>query len=104
MIALYLALGAAFGFVISWQSDWFRARARMRRELARLRAHAHQEVAHWQEAAARANAEAARVAREAKAYQAGCAHGREDVLSMMPLLAAAQQGPAGEARTGGDQH
>jgi hypothetical protein len=56
MIALQLALGAAIGFVISWQSARLRIRAGIR-----------QEVAHWQEVAARANAEVARVAREAKA-------------------------------------
>jgi len=63
----------------------------------------HRELVHWQEAAARATAEAARVAREAEAFQAGCNRGREDVISIMPLLVAAQQSPADEERASGDQ-
>jgi hypothetical protein len=60
------------------------------------------EVRHWQEAAARATAEAARVVREAEAFKDGCKHGREDVISIMPLLMAAQQRPGEEPRTSGD--
>jgi hypothetical protein len=60
-------------------------------------------VNHWQEAAARANAEAARVAREADAFKAGCQSGREDVISIVPLLVAAQRHPAQEARASGDE-
>jgi hypothetical protein len=63
----------------------------------------HREVNHWQEAAARANAEVARIAREAEAFKAGCQSGREDVISIMPLLVAAQQRPADEAQASGDQ-
>jgi hypothetical protein len=59
------------------------------------------ELAHWQEAAARATAEAARVAREADAYKAGCQHGREEVISIVPLLIATQRRAADEARGGG---
>jgi hypothetical protein len=63
----------------------------------------HREVEHWQEAAARATAEAARVAREADAFKAGCQSGREDVISIVPLLVAAQRRPADEARASGDE-
>ena len=87
-----LAIGAAIGPLIGWRAARSRGRAEMRRELT-----------HWQEAAARATAEAARVAREAEAFQAGCNRGREDVISIMPLLVAAQQSPADEERASGDQ-
>ena len=103
MIVPLLAIGAAVGPVIGWRAARARARAEMRRELTRLRADMRREVKHWQEAAARATAEAARVASEAEAFQAGCKHGREDVISIMPLLVAAQQNPADEARASGDQ-
>jgi hypothetical protein len=56
------------------------------------------ELAHWQEAAARATAETARVAREAEAYKAGCQHGREEVISIVPLLIETQRRAADEAR------
>ena len=98
-----LAIGAAVGPVIGWRAARARARAEMRQELPRIRAAVRREVTHWQEAAARATAEAARVAREAEAFQAGCKLGREDVISIMPLLVAAQQSPAEEARASGDQ-
>jgi hypothetical protein len=103
VIVSLLAIGAAAGIVIGWQSARYRARAQMRRELARIRADARREVNHWQEAAARANAEAARVTREAEAFKAGCQSGREDVISIVPLLVAAQQHPAQEARASGDE-
>lgn len=89
------------GPVISWRATRFRARAEMRRHLARV--DMRREVNHWQEAAARANAEVARIAREAEAFKAGCQSGREDVISIMPLLVAAQQRPADEAQASGDQ-
>ena len=99
-----LAIGAAaVGASIGWQAARSRARAQARRELARARAQMRREVTHWQEAAARATAEAARVAREAEAFKDGCKHGREDVISIMPLLVAARQSPVEEARASGDQ-
>ncbi len=98
-----LAIGAAIGPVISWRATRFRARAQMRRQLARARSDMRQEVIYWQEAAARANAEVARVSREADAYKAGHRSGREDVISIMPLLEAALQRPADEARASGDE-
>ena len=103
MIVPVLAIGLAVGPMISWRATRFRARTAMRRQLARARAEMRREVIHWQEAAARANAEAARVAREAEAFKAGCQSGREDVISIMPLLVAAQQRPADEAQASGDQ-
>ena len=103
MIISVLAIGLAVGAALSWQATRSRARAEARRELARAWADMRREVNHWQEAAARANAEAARVTREADAYKAGHRNGREDVISIMPLLVAAQQRPAGEARASGDQ-
>jgi hypothetical protein len=103
MIVPILAIAAAAGPAISWWAARSRSRAEMRRDLARSRAEMRREVTHWQEAAARATAEAARVAREAEAFQAGCKHGREDVISIMPLLVAAQHSPADEARASGDQ-
>ena len=100
---LVLAIGAALGVPIGVWTTRSRARAEMSRELARLRADMRREVNHWQEAAARANADAARVAREADAYKAGCKSGREDVISIMPLLVAAQHNPAHEERASGDE-
>ena len=98
-----LIIGLAVGATISWRATRSRVRREARRELARAWTDMRREVNHWQEAAARANAEAARVAREADAYKAGHKNGREDVIGIMPLLAAAQQRPADEARASGDK-
>ena len=103
MILPVLVIGAAAGVPIGWRIALAKARAKMRRELARARADMGREVSHWQEAAARATAEAARVAREAEAFKDGCKHGREDVISIMPLLVAAQQRPAQEPRASGSE-
>ena len=103
MIPLLAIGAAAVGVSIGWRVARSRARAEARRELARARADMRREVIHWQDAAARATAEAARVVSEAEAFKDGCKHGREDVISIMPLLVAAQQNPAEEARASGDQ-
>jgi hypothetical protein len=103
MIIPALAIGLAVGAAISWRATRSRARAEARRELSRAWADMRREVNHWQEAAARANADAARISREADAYKAGHRNGREDVISIMPLLVAAQQRPADEARASGDE-
>ena len=93
----------AVGASIGWRAACSWARAKARRELDWARSQMRREVIHWQDAAARATAEAARVASEAEAFKDGCKHGREDVISIMPLLVAAQQNPAEEARASGDQ-
>ena len=103
MIPLLAIGAAAVGVSIGWRVARSRARAHARRELARARTDMRREVIHWQEAAARATAEAARVASEAEAFKDGCRHGREDVISIMPLFVAAQQRPADEARASGEQ-
>ena len=103
MIEHLLVIGVVVGPVISWRAARSRGRAETCRQLARARAAMLREVEYWQETAARANAEAARVAREADAYKAGHKSGREDVISIMPAIVAAQQRPADEARASGDE-
>jgi hypothetical protein len=103
MIIPVLAIGLVVAPLLSWQAARSRSRAQMRRQLAMAQADMRREVLHWQEAATRANAEAARIAREADAYKDGHKNGREDVISIMPLLVAAQQRPADEERASGDQ-
>ena len=96
MLTLFLGLGV--GIVVG---RWLAAR-RAAATLAHAEAAMRKELIHWQETAERATAEAARVDREAEAYKAGCKHGREDVISIMPLLVAAQARPADGDRACGD--
>jgi hypothetical protein len=99
MTMLTLLLGLAVGIVVG---RWLATR-RAAATLAHAEVAMRKELAHWQEAAERATAEAARVGREAEAYKAGCRHGREDVISIMPLLVAAQARPADGDRACGDE-
>lgn len=94
---LVLLLGVVLGVPVGRWLAMHRAAATVSQAEVRMR----RELAYWQEAAERATAETARVAREAEAFKAGCKHGREDVISIMPLLVAAQQQPDA-ARVSGD--
>lgn len=85
LVLAALCVGAAIG-------RWL-VMARAAGLLARERAEMAQDVEYWQAAAERANSEAARIAREAKSFAAGCKQGREDVISIMPLLVAANERP-----------
>ncbi len=49
------------------------------------------EVRQWRHAAEQANAEVVRLRQEAEAWAAGHEQGREDLLSLMPLLMEVQQ-------------
>lgn len=94
---LIILLGIGLGLFIGRRL----AKRQARTTLSNAEREMRRELAHWQEAAARATAEAARVAREAEAYKAGCKHGREEVISIVPLLIATQRQAANEARGGG---
>jgi hypothetical protein len=98
MTILVLMIGIGAGIPVG---RWF-AKRQAAATLANAERGMRRELAHWQEAAARATAEAARVAREAEAYKAGCRHGREDVISIMPLLIATQR-RAAESRDNPDE-
>ncbi|HUL28197.1 MAG TPA: hypothetical protein VLW44_20740 [Streptosporangiaceae bacterium] len=90
------------GFGIGAAVGWWRGLARADAAIARARAAMAHETRHWQDAAARATAEAARVAREAQTWAAGCRQGRDDVISIVPLLMAAHERPAGGHLTAAD--
>ena len=59
--------------------------------ISRLQAERRKEVKHWQAEAIRARAHAAQLAQDTAAWAAGCKQGREDVMTIMPLLVAAHQ-------------
>jgi hypothetical protein len=84
-------LGLLVGAILSGTIAWWYASQRAAEESMQTRVAMQRELRHWQEAAERANAEAERLAREIESWSAGCKQGREDVISIMPLLMAAQQ-------------
>jgi len=89
-----LLIGAVIGGAIGWWLATRRASLWLKRERAGMR----RQVLQWQESAERARAEVGRLAREKESWAAGCKQGREDVISIMPLLIAAQQWPGDPPR------
>ncbi len=92
ILLMIMAAVAAWAFTMLRVSG---QAARLRAEIARIDRLARQEIAHWQDEAARARTRAAQVERDSKAWAAGCKQGRDDVISVVPLLIAAQEGGAG---------
>jgi hypothetical protein len=72
--------------------------SRYRAEMTRRETQMAREIQHWREQAARARSHAAQVTRDAENWAAGLKQGRDDVISVMPLLIAARE--AGEDDAG----
>ena len=70
---------------------WGMTLAHANAAIGRLQDERRKEVKLWQAETARARAHAAQLAQDAAAWTAGCKQGREDVMTIMPLLVAAQQ-------------
>ncbi len=62
----------------------------------------HREIRAWQEETQRFKARADRLAQEKESWVAGIKQGRDDVITMVPLLIAAQQRLMGLGRIPGD--
>lgn len=69
--------------------------------ISRLDASRRREIQYWKDEAARARAHAAQVTQDAAAWAAGNRQGRDEVISIVPLIMAAKETPAGPAN--GDQ-
>jgi hypothetical protein len=74
----------AWGLTLSWACA----------ALAHSRAVMQEEIDHWHAEATRARRMVAQLQQEAVAWSRGRQDGREDLIAMMPLLMAAQQGLA----------
>ncbi len=80
--------------VLAWGLTMVRAAAqisRLRDEMSRLEQRTRREIQHWKDEAARARTHAAQVARDSATWAAGARQGREDVITVVPLLIAAQE-------------
>jgi hypothetical protein len=78
------AAALSWGLTLSWASV---AMARSREEMQ-------EDVDHWQAEAMRARQMVIQLKHEAAMWSRGRQDGREDLIAMMPLLVAAQQGLA----------
>lgn len=76
----------AIAATVAWGLTLRRATA----TIAQIRASTQRETRLWQDEAARARTRAAQLERERAMWSDGCRQGREDVVSIMPALLAAQ--------------
>jgi hypothetical protein len=84
IMAAVIAWGCTMVFISAQNS-------RLRDEIARIDQLARREIQHWKDEAARARSHAAQLARDAETWAAGCKQGRDDVITVVPLLMAAQE-------------
>ncbi len=80
-----VAAASAWGLTLCWASSAF----------ARSRQAAEDELHYWQAETARARELNAQLKHERAVWSRGARQGREDVIAIMPLLVAAQQGLSG---------
>jgi hypothetical protein len=79
--------------VIAWGCTMVFASARYSRltgEIVQIEQMARREIQHWKDEAARARTHAAQLARDSEIWAAGAKQGRDDVITVVPLLIAAQ--------------
>jgi hypothetical protein len=98
MNSLMTVAWAIFAAATAWGLTLAHATA----TINRLQAARRKEVRHWQDEAARARAHAAQLAQDAATWAAGYKQGREEVIAIMPLLAAAHQRLMEPGRVAGD--
>jgi hypothetical protein len=92
--ALTVATLMIMAAVVAWGLTTARVCAsmsRIRAEMARREAAMRREIQHARDEAARARSHAAQVTRDAATWAAGCKQGRDDVISVMPLLIAVRE-------------
>jgi hypothetical protein len=91
---LTVAMLMIMAAVIAWGCTMVFAAARhsrLRDEIGRIDQMARREIQHWKEEAARARSHAAQLARDSETWAAGHKQGRDDVITVVPLLIAAQE-------------
>ncbi len=82
----------AWGFTMAFACT---RHARLRDEVVRIEQLARREIQHWKDEALRARSHAAQLTRDSETWAAGCKQGRDDVLTVVPLLIAAQENRPG---------
>ena len=91
MDAVTTFVSATIAAVSTWVLTWAHAAA----TISRLREQMRQEVLYWQDESARANTRAAQLAKDIATWTAGCKQGREDLVTVLPLIIAALERPVG---------
>ena len=97
MTTVVLLIGLLIGAALGRRIGRWRASAELIHDNRAMA----EEIRYWQDAAARAAEKAARAAEEAKTWADGCRQGRQDVISIVPLLMAARERTAAPGEPGG---
>ena len=92
---MIMAAVAAWGVTMAYASVLL---SRYRTEMTRRETRMRREIQHRRDHADRAASRAAQVSRDAEAWAAGLKQGRDDLISVMPLLIAAREGEEDGAR------
>jgi len=100
MMVMHIVGWSAVAAVVSWRLAWRRARAMIKW----VTAQAQTDAEHWKAEAARWRANSARLAKEIEAWKVGHLEGRADIVSIIPLLIAAQHERAGCSCTAASQN
>ena len=88
-------------FLAGATTGWVLTLVQAARTMSRARQQMRSEIRHWQSETERYKATADRLAQEKAAWAAGARQGRDDVITIMPMLLAAQhQPPAQDHATG----
>jgi Tfp pilus assembly protein FimT len=83
---MIMAAVVAWAFTMAVASA---SHSRLRDETARAEQRMRKEIQHWKDEAERARSHAAQVTRDSATWAAGCKQGRDDVITVVPLLFAA---------------
>jgi len=91
-------MGAVIAIVsatIAAMTAWRLTRAHAAATISRAREQMRQEVLYWQDESARAKTRAAQLAKDIATWTAGCKQGRDDLVTVLPLIIAALERPDG---------
>lgn len=89
------AVIAAVSATIAAVTAWGLTRAHAAATISRVREQMRHEVLYWQEESARAKTRAAQLAKDIATWTAGCKQGRDDLVTVLPLIIAALERPDG---------
>jgi hypothetical protein len=89
---IWVLIGVALGWRLGSHRSTSQALARARQQMG-------QEIRYWQEAAERSKIRADQLTQENEAWTAGYRQGREDVISIVPHIAAQQRALPGDRGT-----
>jgi hypothetical protein len=88
--------------IVAAVAAWGLTLAHATSAIGRLDASRRREIQYWKDECARARAHAAQVTQDAAAWAAGNRQGRDEVISIVPLIMAAKESPAERANGGQD--